>query len=501
MGRGVVSGLIWGMVVSVVVLAALSLSVPLPERTPDPQASEAMPDAADGGLAETAPPLVPDAEETEQASAPAVVSTPDVGAGDALPEVPVALPATAPNLPQIDAAPQSGTAPLPIAEGAANDAVPAPQMPAPAPAASIAQTPSQPMPAALPAAPPPQFTATADASAGGAAPNRVMVQQREDRLDGIDTAPPPAPMPTPSLDPVTEPEADAEAAPDGADAPTAPTQRLPQVAPPMSVVTAPPAEAVLPQVRIEAAAPVAVVPDVADTPVPVVPEAPAGALAVNAEAFEALQDQPIMSVVLIDDPANAFDPAILAQISFPVSFALDPLQPEAAARAALLREAGFEVVILGASAIPAGATPADVEVALAAAQATLPQAVALIDNPAARIQGDRAVLEATVAALGESGHGLIAFPRGTNTAETTARREGVAAATVFRLLDDEDQRAPVITRVLDRAAFAAVQEGAVIVVGRTRPDTITAVFSWALGGRAEGVRLAPVSAALVRMNP
>jgi polysaccharide deacetylase 2 family uncharacterized protein YibQ len=60
-----------------------------------------------------------------------------------------------------------------------------------------------------------------------------------------------------------------------------------------------------------------------------------------------------------------------------------------------------------------------------------------------------------------------------------AERAEVPAATLFRLLDDEDQRATVITRFLGRAEFAAAQEGAVIVAGRTRPDTVTALFSWA----------------------
>jgi polysaccharide deacetylase 2 family uncharacterized protein YibQ len=50
-----------------------------------------------------------------------------------------------------------------------------------------------------------------------------------------------------------------------------------------------------------------------------------------------------------------------------------------------------------------------------------------------------------------------------------------------------------------RAEFAAAQEGAVIVAGRTRPDTVTALFSWALGDRNEGVAIAPVSAVLQRL--
>jgi polysaccharide deacetylase 2 family uncharacterized protein YibQ len=124
--------------------------------------------------------------------------------------------------------------------------------------------------------------------------------------------------------------------------------------------------------------------------------------------------------------------------------------------------------------------------------------VALLDSPDSRIQGDRPILDTVLAALSETGHGMLAFPRGLNAAEESARRLGLPAATAFRLLDDADQTAPVITRYLGRAAFAAQQEGQVVVVGRTRPDTVTALFSWALGSRSEAVQLAPVSAVLAR---
>jgi polysaccharide deacetylase 2 family uncharacterized protein YibQ len=224
------------------------------------------------------------------------------------------------------------------------------------------------------------------------------------------------------------------------------------------------------------------------------------ALRDNAVPFDAPLGSALMSVILIDDPETPLDPAALRGLSFPISFAIDPLRSDAADRAAAFRDAGHEVVIFAADAIAPGAVAADVAVTLEAARTTMPQAVALLDGPDSRIQADRPVLDATVAALAQTGHGLVAFPRGLNAAQDTARRADVPGATAFRLLDDEDQRAPVITRYLGRAAFAAVQEGTVIVVGRSRPDTVTAVFSWALSGRTEGVTLAPISAVLQRLH-
>lgn len=248
----------------------------------------------------------------------------------------------------------------------------------------------------------------------------------------------------------------------------------------------------LPQLGGEAA-----VEDEAEPVAPEVDAAPLPAIEAFAAEFDANETRPLMAVVLIDEPDSRIEQSTLTRFTFPVAFAVDPLHPDAAARAAAYREAGFEVVILG-SMIAEGATAADVEVALAAAAIVLPEAVAVLDTPEDRIQADRPVLDAVVGVLAETGHGLVAFPRGLNAAEQSANRAGVAGATVFRMLDGDDQRATVITRFLGRAAFTATQEGAVIVVGRTRPDTVTALFSWALGARSEGVALAPLSATIER---
>ena len=70
------------------------------------------------------------------------------------------------------------------------------------------------------------------------------------------------------------------------------------------------------------------------------------------------------------------------------------------------------------------------------------------------------------------------------------------AATVFRDFDSADQTPTVIRRFLDQAAFRADQEGGVIMLGRVRPDTISALLLWGLQDRAERVALAPVSALL-----
>ena len=49
---------------------------------------------------------------------------------------------------------------------------------------------------------------------------------------------------------------------------------------------------------------------------------------------------------------------------------------------------------------------------------------------------------------------------------------------------------------LDRAAFKAAQEGRVVVVGTTRPETIAALMEWSIEGKGASVALAPISAVL-----
>jgi polysaccharide deacetylase 2 family uncharacterized protein YibQ len=91
----------------------------------------------------------------------------------------------------------------------------------------------------------------------------------------------------------------------------------------------------------------------------------------------------------------------------------------------------------------------------------------------------------------------VLFPKGLNTAQKLLAREGVPSAAVFRDFDAKGQNATVIRRFLDQAAFKAGQEGAgVVMVGRLRPDTVSALLLWGLQDRANRVALSPISALL-----
>ena len=99
--------------------------------------------------------------------------------------------------------------------------------------------------------------------------------------------------------------------------------------------------------------------------------------------------------------------------------------------------------------------------------------------------------------LAAGGYGAVYRPKGLDTARKLAQKDGIPAATLFRDFDSEGQDATVIRRFLDQAAFRAGNEpGGVIMLGRLRPETISALLLWGLQDRANRVALAPVSAVL-----
>jgi len=155
-----------------------------------------------------------------------------------------------------------------------------------------------------------------------------------------------------------------------------------------------------------------------------VPDLPQDALSRNAVAFDAPAGKPLMSIVLLDEGGPLID------LPLPVTMAIDSGTPDAAARATAYRLAGHEVVLI--PDLPTGATATDTEVALQASLGMVPQAVAIMDAPGRSFQDNRSATSQILARLGETGHGLITFPRGLNAAQQAARRADVASTLVFR---------------------------------------------------------------------
>jgi len=214
-----------------------------------------------------------------------------------------------------------------------------------------------------------------------------------------------------------------------------------------------------------------------------------GALETYAVPFENPDAKPILSVVLIDDPDYPVEQAVLDHLPFPLAFAIDAARDDAEEIATRYRDAGFEVLLL--TNLPQGASASDTAVTFEAYSTAVPQAVAVLDRGA-----NSMVAKQIAGILADRGFGLVTPSKGLNSAQKAARREGVPAALIYRELDGDGETVPVMRRYLDRAAFRAAQEGSVIMLGHTRPETIEALVLWALEDRAASVAIAPVSAVL-----
>lgn len=474
--------------------------------------------AADPVAAETAPepaaaPMADDA--VAAAEGPAVAGTEPAAEAPAPAEPAATAPAAEPTAEtEVAAAPAATEEAAPAAEAVAEAA--------PEPAA-------EPAPATPEAAAPettPETTAEASEATVPAAEPEPAAEQ--------------APSTTAEVAPEPAPEPEPEAAPEAAPEPAAEPEPAPPAAEPMPApeVLAPEAEAPdLPGTQAEGmpGTPDPAVPDASAeattedegngstfAPAPgligkkdgvvirrgseAAPEAdaatdPAAApqdtrpIAQFAAEFENPEAKPPLAIVLIDDGAADLDRAGLAALPFPVSFALDPLDPATPERAAIYRAAGQEVVML-VTGIADGAQPSDVEVAFQSMGQGLPEAVAVLDLADAAFQNNRGLASAVVPILKAQGRGLLTRDEGLNAADQVARREDLEAAVVFRDLDTAGTDKVALRRVLDRAVFKAGQDGRVSVVGTATPETVAALLEWTVEGKAATVVLAPVTAVL-----
>jgi uncharacterized protein len=434
-------------------------------------------------------------------------------------------------LPQRDAAPQ--IAPAPTLEGAT--------APAGAPMALIGRDPAaQPQAdqgggslAAPPAAG--DAPAIAAAPATGSAPRSLTPTEPVAPATGADAPAPAAAAPAISADPTQPDQAQAQADPATPDRPARPEEETglaalaplaePQPQPrrqPLPVIQPAP-----PAVTPDATAPMApaALPEGAPLPRPGIgrpatslvdrpgtgAEPPAAAapaddrpLHRNALQVEDPGERPRLAIVLIDRGDSIIGVEALRDFPYPLTFAVDAARPDAAEASARYRAAGFEVMAL--VDLAPDSTPQDAEVAMEASLAAVPDAVAVMEGDATGLQTSRPVSEQVAAILGERGYGLVMLPNGLNTAQRQAARDGVAAVTVFRDFDGAGQDAAAIRRFLDQGAFKAGQQAnglpvageghGVVMIGRLRPDTISALLLWGLQDRAQRVALVPVSQVL-----
>lgn len=220
------------------------------------------------------------------------------------------------------------------------------------------------------------------------------------------------------------------------------------------------------------------------------------AIEAYAAPFDNPEGKPLMSVVLIHDGSNSVGPEALESFPYPLSVAVDATRSDAPAAMRRYRDAGFEVIAI--ADMPEDATARDAETTMQKVEATLPEAVAVLEGTGEGLRAGRDVSEQLAAILNDSGRGLVLSSDGPRTAAKLIAQEGVPVGSVFRDFGAGDQSATEIRRLLDRAALkAGHDEGGVIMLGRLRADTISALRLWGQQDKAKRVALAPVSAVLM----
>jgi polysaccharide deacetylase 2 family uncharacterized protein YibQ len=211
--------------------------------------------------------------------------------------------------------------------------------------------------------------------------------------------------------------------------------------------------------------------------------------------FDNAADLPLMSVVLIDDGIMADGARALADVPFPVTVLLDPSAMGAAERMEAYAAAGIEIGAL--VSLPDGGTSNDAAIALEGTFDALPRAVVLVATEDHSIPSQSDITGRIMDALSDDGRGLLMPDGGLNSTLRAAAAADVRAATIYRDLDGNGQDARVIRRFIDQAAFRARQQPGVVLLGRIRPETISALILWGTANRAGQVALAPLSTMLL----
>ncbi|MBL3596039.1 divergent polysaccharide deacetylase family protein, partial [Rhodovulum sulfidophilum] len=453
-----------------------------------------------------------EAEETPR-EAPTMGAPAPVDVTEApLPDTaPAAAPAPVSAMPETMAPPMGSDAALDLggaASPAAEDPPPAaramhgPSAPeaasAPVPEPAAPENPREAAPATSPEASPAMPTDTSPDGSAATSPESSSVAETPEAAAG----PAPETVPEIAADPETGPEAEpeVETVPEaGSEAPAVLPEVLPPPGPADPAMPGRAADPLRPDAPLptigEKAAPVDAAPEAARPATPTMP----GALALNAVPFRAPPGAPLLSLVLIDIGAEGLDRQTLLTFPFPVTFVLDPAAPDAEAAMAAYREAGYEVAVLGSGI--ADLAPEAAAARLGAAFDRIDGSIALVTPEEGGFEGDRDLTGAVLGQLEASGHGLVTADRGLNDALRAAEQAGLREAGIFRTLDDAGQDAETIQRMLNRAVLEARQTGHAVIVGHSHPETVTAIYAWALlSGPADAV-LAPLSAVLRQSRP
>jgi polysaccharide deacetylase 2 family uncharacterized protein YibQ len=204
-----------------------------------------------------------------------------------------------------------------------------------------------------------------------------------------------------------------------------------------------------------------------------------------------LDGKPMLSIILIDDAQRALGPDAISGLAFPVSIAIDPASPDVFEHGLEYLNKGFDVLAHGGFA--QNPTAQDIATGAEGILKDMPYTIGFLEQNKGSLQSSREAVKqlSTSAVLG--GQGIVVHDKGFNPAISLADKAGVPALVITTDIDGAGQNISAIRRQLDGAAFKARQKGAVVLLGRLKPDTVTALLQWSLQSRAQSVAIVPVS--------
>ena len=209
----------------------------------------------------------------------------------------------------------------------------------------------------------------------------------------------------------------------------------------------------------------------------------------NSEIYNGDRSQPLLSIVLVSDPA---DRALLDELLLlpgPLSVVVPPDADDAPGMVLDVRDAGFEA-LLGIDAARAG----DAATRVAATGEVI--GVALLGEEAGAV----GVAEGVVPLLRDGGLALLdATADGGAAPFRAARADGVPAAPKGRVFDDV-QSSAMVFQALERAAFDARRTGAFVVIGDAHPAVLTGLRRWMNVKANKSVNVAPLSVVIDKVS-
>ncbi len=224
----------------------------------------------------------------------------------------------------------------------------------------------------------------------------------------------------------------------------------------------------------------------------------------NRVAFEGDPSQPFLAIVLRDVGDEGVAREALFDLGVPITVALPVTMDGAAGISRTYFAKGIETVALlpdaGTQMISRGMDASVVSANLGGFLAAVPTAVGVMDRVDGDMPRDANLVRTLIDSLKVSGHGILTHRSGgLNSVDRLARTEGLQSATVYQEIDaNSDPRS--IQSALDKAVFEASRSGAAVVVGTTRPETVTTLFSWLISNGSKSVTIAPVSVAMEALS-